>query len=83
MLNNLKVMGVLPLFIPLWGFTSKKLPWKFPCAHRLGKFLKRFLDYNWIMSWLKLQYDNMSEIKINYESTKSALEELESELKVN
>jgi hypothetical protein len=29
-LNKLKVMEVLPLFIPHWGLSSKNFPEKFP-----------------------------------------------------
>jgi hypothetical protein len=32
MLNILKVMGLLLLFIPFWEPNSRKLPWRFSCV---------------------------------------------------
>lgn len=51
-LNKLKIMGVLLVFIPFWRPSSKK----FPCAHQLGKLLKSFqiISMNYKLTRIKL-----------------------------
>jgi hypothetical protein len=56
-LNILKVVGVVPLFMPFWGVNSRKLAWKFPCAHQPTKFLEIFPIYKWIKSELRFNHE--------------------------
>ncbi len=42
-LKKLKVMG--PLFITIWGPSSKKIPWKFPMWPLTRKFFERLPNY--------------------------------------
>jgi hypothetical protein len=70
MLNKLKVMGVILLFITLWGTNSKKFLQKFLCAHRPWKLLKNFIITNEI--WIN--YESIKNgLKMNYELTKNEL----------
>jgi hypothetical protein len=56
-LNILKVIGVISLFIPFWRPNSRKLAWKFPCAHQLAKLVKRLPIYEWIKSELRFNHE--------------------------
>jgi len=52
MMKKLKLIRVLPLFVPFWGLSSKKLPWRFPCAHVPRNFFEKLLNYKTTMSIL-------------------------------
>jgi len=45
MLNRLKVMGVLLLFIFIYGPNSKKLSWMFPYAHNPKNLFLKYKCY--------------------------------------
>jgi hypothetical protein len=48
-LNRLKEIRVLRLFIPFWGPSSKKLPERFLCVHQVRKLFGNLPNWESIM----------------------------------
>jgi PIN domain nuclease of toxin-antitoxin system len=62
MLNKLKIIGVLLLFISLWKLGLKKTSMKISCAYQPKKLLKKKLIINELQ--VNLQIQNQQTIQL-------------------